>query len=112
MGASFDFQKCTDMQADLIIEAPPPFPPFPFSLRSASPLSMSTTLPSPGQEQTIGEDAETLRTALGAWVRQKGTKFEKKMETLEECVDENRWIHVGPFRRKVGLQEKVLREID
>jgi hypothetical protein len=112
MGTSFNFQKCTDMQAGLIIEAPPLLHSFPFSLRSASPLSMSTILPSPDQEQMIDEEAETLRTELGAWVRQKDTKFERKMETLEECIDESRWIHVGPFRRKVGLQKKVWREID
>ena len=75
MGTSFNFQKCTDMQAGLIIEAPSLLPSFPFSLRSASPLSMSTILPSPDQEQTIDEEARDVEDRTWCMGAAKGHKI-------------------------------------
>jgi hypothetical protein len=73
---------------------------------------MATTLLSPGGEQKIDKEAETLRTVVGTWARKVGTKFQKKWENLEDCVDSNRWMHAGPFLAKVGLQKEVLGAAD
>jgi hypothetical protein len=64
---------------------------------------MATNLPSPGQEQELDEEAERLRTALGAWARQQ--KFDPRPGNVEECVDREQ---TAPFIWKIGLQKEVL----
>ena len=66
---------------------------------------MATNLPSPGQEQELDAEAEQLRSALGVWVRQEGTRFEKRPGNVEECVDRMQTV---PFLRKIGLLKEVL----